>query len=133
MGLLDADRRIARRPRRRALARLVLPALALLLPSCAEDGHFTVLGYSTRPNYDTRYKTVRVNIFKSKTFWSVVPTPGLEMDLARAIVRQIEEKTPYKCVGAGCDADTEIGGTLVNFTKGVLNANQLNYPREVET
>ena len=49
--------------------RCLLPALlscALLLPSCAWDGHLNVLGYSTRPNYDTSIRTVRVPIFKNK-------------------------------------------------------------------
>jgi hypothetical protein len=121
-----------RRDRRAALAGvLLLAGVALLLPSCGWDGHFTVLGYTTRPNYDTKYKTVRVPIFKNKTFWAVEPVPGMEMDLTRAVIREIEAKTTYKVVQ--CDADTELIGTIVGFTKVPLSYNQLNEIREGET
>jgi hypothetical protein len=114
-----------------ALAGTLLLAGSLALPSCGWDGHFTVLGYTTRPNYDTKYKTVRVPIFKNKTFWSIEPVPGMEMDLTRAVIREIEAKTPYKVVQ--CDADTELIGTIVQFTKMPLSYNQLNEVREGET
>src|SRR5262245_2349620 len=52
-------------------ANLALAACALLLPSCATDGHFSILGYSTRPNYDPNIRTVRVPLFKNKTFMTV--------------------------------------------------------------
>jgi hypothetical protein len=110
---------------------LVPMALALALPSCEWDGHFTILGYTTRPNYDTRYKTVKVNIFKNPTFWAVVPVPGLEMELTKAIVREIEAKTPYKVVRD--NADTELTGTIKSFTLAILSYNQLFERREVET
>jgi hypothetical protein len=110
---------------------LVLLGWAALLPSCAWDGHFNVAGYSTKSTYDTRFKTVRVPIFRSKVFWSLTPAPGLEMDLTRAVVREIERKTPYKVVQG--QADTELTGTIVNFTKQVINYTQFNTIREAET
>ncbi len=110
---------------------LLLALCGLLLPSCEWDGNFTILGYSTRPNYDTKYKTVKVNIFKDPTLWAVMPVPGLEQELTKAIVREIEAKTPYKVVQN--NADTEISGTIKAFTQGVLNYNQLYEVREVET
>jgi hypothetical protein len=110
---------------------LLLAGVALLLPSCGWDGHFTLFGYTTRPNYDTKYRTVRVPIFKNKTFWAAEPVPGMEMDLTRAVIREIEAKTPYKVVQ--CDADTELIGTIVGFTKMPLSYNQLNEVREGET
>jgi hypothetical protein len=109
----------------------LLAAATMLYPSCEWDGHFTILGYSTRPNYDTRYKTVKVNIFKNPTFWAVVPVPGLEMQLTQAIVREIEAKTPYKVVRD--NADTELIGNIKTFNQGILNYNQLFERREVET
>src|SRR5215204_1572172 len=87
------------RPVGACLLACLIAASALLLPSCTTwDGHFTVLGYSTRPNYDTNYRTIRVPIFKNRTFWTATPVPGMEMDLTRAIIREIELKTPYKVV-----------------------------------
>lgn len=110
-----------------------LAACALILPSCASDGHLTVLGYSTKPNYDPNIRTVRVPVFKNKTFMTVTPVVGMEMDLTRAVVREIELKTPFKVV-QDCDrADTELRGVIVGFQKVMLNYNPFNEVREAET
>src|SRR5262245_52882851 len=87
---------------------IALASCALLLPSCAGDGHFTILGYSTKPNYDCNIRTVRVPIFKSRTYMAATPVPGMEMDLTRAVIREIEARTPYKV--AQENADTELKG-----------------------
>ena len=108
-----------------------LASCAMILPSCAWDGHFDVLGYSTQPNYDTSFKTVRVPIFKTRVNLIATPIPGLEQDLTEAIVREIQLKTPYKITQG--DADTELTGTIVGFTKSLLNYTQLNTIREAET
>ncbi len=113
---------------RRIGVSLLGACLALFLPSCAGDGNFTILGYTTRPNYDLSIHTVRVPIFRNQTFYR-----GLEFDLTQAVVREIEAKTPYKVVSAGCDADTELTGNIVQFTKIILNRNQVNEVREAET
>jgi hypothetical protein len=112
--------------RRAALAAVALPLFAL--PACEWDGHFTVLGYTTRPNYDCNVHTVRVPIFRNLTFYR-----GMEFELTRAVVREIELKTPYKVVGADCNADTELAGTIIMYNKAILNRNQLNEVREAET
>ena len=109
------------------LALLACAAAALTLPSCESDGNFTVLGYTTKPNYDCSIHTVRVPIFKNRTF-----RQGLEFDLTRAVVREIEPKTPYKVVGPDADADTELTGTIVTLIKSTLNVNPLNEIREQE-
>lgn len=113
--------------RRRALALLSGAAVACVLPACESGGHFTVLGYTTRPNYDCSIRTVRVPIFNNHTF-----RQGLEFDLTRAVVREIEAKTPYKVV-SHCNADTELTGTIKGLTKNILNMTQLNEIREGET
>src|SRR3989442_5642243 len=113
---------------RRIGVSLLGACLALFLPSCDGDGNFTILGYTTRPNYDLSIHTVRVPIFRNQTFYR-----GLEFDLTQAVVREIEAKTPYKVVSAGCDADTELTGNIVQFTKIILNRNQVNEVREAET
>jgi hypothetical protein len=111
---------------RRAL--WIFVALALPLTGCESGGHFTLLGYTTRPNYDSCIKTVYVPIFENNTFWR-----GLEFDITRAVVRAIEDKTPYKVVSDRDRADTELLGTVVSFNKNILNRNQLNEQRETET
>src|SRR5438552_1927260 len=111
---------------------LLIIALAAALPGCESGGHFTVLGYTTRPNYDTSIHTIHVPIFKSQ-----VLTDGtrrtLADDVTRAVIREIEAKTPYKVVSDRSAADTELSGTILNLTKNLLNRNQLNEIREAET
>jgi hypothetical protein len=106
----------------------VCAALTLLLPACEADGNFKIGGYTTRPNYDTNIHTIRIPIFQNKTF-----IRGVEFDLTQAVIREIEQKSPFKVVGPGCNADTELTGTITVFTKGLLNVNQLNEVREAET
>src|SRR5690348_16731412 len=103
-------------------AQLALLGCVLLLPSCVWAGHFNILGYSTKPNYDTSIRTVRVPICKNRTTWTVTPVIGMEMDLTRAIIREIEAKTPYKVVQEG--ADTELRCIIVSLTKTPLSYNQ---------
>jgi hypothetical protein len=109
-----------------------IAACALLLPACASwDGQFEIIGYTTQPNYDLRFKTISVLVFKNKTPWNLTPVPGLEMDLTKAVVREIELKTPYKVVN--CDGETELRGTIVGFSKNLLNYTPFNTVREAET
>jgi hypothetical protein len=102
--------------------------VALLLPSC-EGVNFSILGYTTRPNYRCDICSVRVPIFKSQIYFDET-RQGLEMQLTQAVIRQIELKTPWKVKE---DADTELTGTIVSLNKSILNRNQKNLPRETET
>jgi hypothetical protein len=106
----------------------LLGGVALLLPSCTGDGQICLFGYTSRPNYDTRFKTVYVPIFKNLSF-----RRGIEFDLTRAVIREIESKTPYKVVSNASQADTELTGTVVSLNKNVINVNPLNEVREAET
>lgn len=112
------------------LALLACAAVALALPSCESEGCYSLFGYQIGQNalYDCKIHTVRVPIFQNRTY-----ARGLEFELTRAVVREIEWKTPYKVVGPDQDADTELSGTIVSFTKGTLNVNPLNEIREQET
>jgi hypothetical protein len=112
---------------RRAWACLVV-LTPVLLPACEPGGHFTFLGYTTLPNYNTEIRTVRVPIFKNETVYR-----GMEFQLTEAVIREIELKTPFKVVTAGCPADTELTGKIITYTKSVVIPNQLNEVREMET
>ncbi|MCS6852277.1 MAG: LPS assembly lipoprotein LptE [Gemmataceae bacterium] len=107
---------------------LGLAAATLLVPACEGGGHFRILGYSTKPNYDEGIRTVYVPVFNNLTL-----RRGLEFDLTRAVVRQIETKTPYKVVSNREAADTELLGTIISLNKAIINRNQLNEVREAET
>ncbi len=113
------------------LALLACAAVALALPSCQSDWSNSFFGYQAGQAalYDTCIHTVRVPIFQNHTLLR----QGIEFDLTRAVVREINLKTPYKVVGADADADTELAGTIITFTKGTLNVNPLNEIREQET
>src|SRR5205823_4819065 len=107
---------------------LIAAAFAIAAMSgCESAGHFSVFGYTTKPNYDEGIRTVHVPIFENISF-----RRGLEFDLTRAVIREIEQKTPYKVVSDRCRADTELTGTIMAANKNILNRNQLNEVREAE-
>jgi hypothetical protein len=102
-------------------------AIALGLSSCQEGGNFTLFGYTTQPNYRPGIHTVRVPIFYNRTYFR-----GLEFQLTEAVIHEIESKTPYKVVSCNQAADTELTGTILSYTKGLLNVNNVNEQRDVE-
>jgi hypothetical protein len=117
---------------------LALASAGLAAPACDfsqvfswNGGKPTIFGYRTAPNFDRRYKTIRVKIFKDATLWAAVPVPGLEDELAETIVHHIEQMTPYKV--SDNDPDLELSGRILDFMQVSLNYNQLNEIREVET
>ncbi len=116
---------------------LALAGAGLAVPACEigqlfswNGGKPIIFGYSTAPNFDKRYKTIKVKIFKDSTFWAVVPVPGLEMQLTETLVHQIEQITPYKVNDR--EPDLELSGRIVDFQQIALNYNQLNEVREYE-
>jgi hypothetical protein len=104
---------------------MVLPIL--VLAGCASDGHFDLLGYTTRPTYDDCIRTVYVPIFENVSF-----RRGLEFDLTRAVIREIEAKTPYKVASCREAADTELRGKIINRNRSMVLNNRLNEIREGE-
>jgi hypothetical protein len=100
---------------------------ALALSSCTGDGHFTILGYTTQPNYNTDIRTVYVPIFQNVTF-----ARNLEFELTQAVQREIEAKTPFKIVDCREGADTELIGKIVSTSKGVITLNQLGEVRDAQ-
>jgi hypothetical protein len=111
----------------RGVGGLLLTALAVALAGCTGDGHFTLFGYTTVPNYDQGIHTVYVPIFKNVSY-----RRGLEFYLTQAIVREIEAKTPFRVTDCRERADTELIGTIVGQTKSPVVLNQLNEVRNVE-
>lgn len=112
----------------RRLSCCLAMAMAAVLPSCAGDGHFNILGYSTAPNYDASIVTVHVPIFQNLSF-----RRSLEFDLTRAVIREIEAKTPFKVVSSPENADTELTGKIIGRNKALINYNQLGEVRDAET
>src|SRR4051794_17420920 len=95
---------------------VLLGAILLLAPACATwDGHFEVLGYTTRPNYDCNIRTVYLNVFENRTQYR-----GVEFDLHQALQRQLHWKTPYRVTSDRGAADTEITGAITSIAKGIV-------------
>lgn len=97
------------------------------MPACQGNGQFSLLGYTTEPNYNRAIHTVYVPVFQNLTL-----RRGWEFDLTRAVIREIEAKTPYKVVSNREAADTELTGTIIGIDKLLVNRNQLNEVREAE-
>jgi Lipopolysaccharide-assembly len=76
----------------------------------------------------TAHHTVRVPIFKNNTF-----SQGLEFDLTKAVVNEIEAKTPYKVVAGDQDADTELTGKITSASKEVISRKQRPEISQAET
>lgn len=112
--------------------RLALFGLALALASGCQSGRdFTFLGYSTKPQFDESIRTVHVPVFKNVAFQTTA-NREMEVDITRAVIREIEQRTRMKVVSDRDRADTELLGTLVNIQKNVVNTNQQNLTREAE-
>lgn len=119
------------RPTRRRWLALAAAALGGLASGCAGDGHFRLLGYTSEPNYDCSFKTVYVPIIHTKVF-QAGPFRDLEFKLTKAVIREIEARTPYKVVDTAETADTELKVTIVNLVKAPLLVHQENQVRTGE-
>lgn len=106
----------------------IVPVLLVAVAGCTADGQFRIFGYTTEPNYDSSIRTVYVPIFKNDTM-----RRGIEFDMTRAVIREIESKTPFKVTSNPATADTELVGKIVQRRKSIINTNQLNEVREAET
>ena len=95
---------------KRILLLALMVALSLALPACSSDGQISFLGYQSGNLFDTKYKTVQVNIFQNRTLYR-----GLEFELAKDIVTQIESISPMKVVD--CNADLILNGKILTVVK----------------
>lgn len=116
-----------RLPRCHRLLPLALLFGSVALTGCTQTGHLNVFGYTSEPVYDPNIRTVYVPIFQNATH-----RLNIEFEMTRAVIREIEAKTPFRVVNCREAADTELLGRIVNWRKSVINQNQLNEVREAE-
>ena len=84
-------------------------------------------GYSTQELFPTDYRSVAVPIFNNRTFYR-----GVEFELTEAIVKQLEQRTPYLAREAGV-ADTLLTGTITSIeTRQLSRTGEAGLPQEVE-
>jgi hypothetical protein len=102
--------------------RLLLASILLLLPAACgytqtdEGGTTTTInGYHWSSLYRQDIKTVAVPIFTNRDYHC-----GVEFQLSEALVKKIEEFTPYK-VTSRDHADTILEGEIIAITPKTLN------------
>lgn len=99
--------------------RVFIAALCFTLAGC---------GYSTKTLYPEQYRTVAVPNFDNRSFYQ-----GVHADLAEALVKQVEQHTPYKVVSS-TTADTIIEGVIVDIQQNQLSRRRAGagVPQEIE-
>ena len=81
----------------------LLAAVTALATGCAQDPQD---GWSMSWTHPERYRTITLPLFVNDSW-----TRGLERELGRALVTEIEASTPWKVTGPGT-ADTILRGTI---------------------
>ena len=97
---------------------IVLVMLVTVLQSagCASD---PTQGYAPVSVFPEKVSTVAVNIFKNNSF-----AREIEFELADALVKEIEARSPYK-VTSSARADTILTGTVRNVQRDLLSKSRL--------
>ncbi|MCP4798019.1 MAG: hypothetical protein GY885_17845, partial [Phycisphaeraceae bacterium] len=73
------------------------------LPGCSKDPES---GWAMTSTHDDRFQTISIPIFQNDTWFR-----GLERELGRSLVVEMESRTPYKVTGQGT-ADTLLRGRI---------------------
>lgn len=96
-----------------------LLVLTLLLTGC---------GYSTTELYPTQYTTVTVPNFTNRS-----NDRNVEFTLREALVKELEQRTPYKAISGTGLADTQLVGTIVRIDRKLISRDATaGLPQEIE-
>ena len=100
---------------------------------CQGGGIPSIFGYQigSEALYDPNIKTVYIPVSSNRAF-QTTPNRGIEVDITRAVIREIGAKTPFRVVSDPAEADTELLMNVVDVSKQILNRNQQNLTREAE-
>ncbi|MEM6552747.1 MAG: LPS assembly lipoprotein LptE [Planctomycetota bacterium] len=91
-------------------------------------GVTTGCGYTTAELYPQQYRTVAVPIAQNRTFYR-----GIEDVLTEALVKQVEQRTPYKRVASNV-ADTLLLVTVTDVRESRISRTRTGgLPQELET
>lgn len=103
---------------------LTMSLACFYLAGCSTESYkdFTLFGYHMGNRARTNIKTVRVPIFRNTTFFR-----DIEYELTQAVIKRIEDTTPYKVVNDSADA--QLLGTIKTGTSHVGIQNELNEAR----
>lgn len=93
--------------------------LVLLLTGC---------GYSTTELYPTQYTTVTVPNFENRS-----NDRNVEFNLREALIKELEQRTPYKAVSGTGLSDTQLTGTVTGVTRQLISRDPTaGLPQEIE-
>ena len=96
-----------------------LLGLCLLLTGC---------GYSTTELYPTQYTTVTVPNFENRS-----NDRNVEFTLREALIKELEQRTPYKAISGTGLADTQLTGTVVRVDRQLISRDaDVGLPQEIE-
>lgn len=104
--------------------RIALAGIVTTLVSCVGCAGYRM---GTTSLYPADIQTVYVPIFESDSF-----RRGLGERLTEAVIKRIEEETPYKVVSSP-QADSILTGRIVNDTKRVIIEDRYDQPRDVQS
>lgn len=108
-------------------SRMCVNGVCRLLILCIASLALTGCGYSSKELFPDRYLTVAAPIFENRTFYR-----GMEFELAEALTKELESRTPYK-VTAPNVAQTILEGTITNVEQSQLSRRRPGgVPQEVE-
>lgn len=103
---------------------LRITTLPLVLLCVALSG----CGYSTTELYPTQYTTVSVPNLINRS-----DTRGVEFVLREALIKEIEQRTPYKAVSGSGRADTQLTATITGVTRRLVSRDDTaGLPQEIE-
>ncbi|MBL8821276.1 MAG: LptE family protein [Planctomycetia bacterium] len=106
------------------MKKMTLFLTLVLLAGCTADAmrDYTVFGYQIGSQARPDIKTVRVPIFRNTTFFR-----DIEYELTQAVIKRIEDTTPYKVVNE--NADAQLTAVIKLGTSHVILQNELNEGR----
>ena len=88
----------------------------------------TGCGYSTTELYPTQYTTVTVPNFENRS-----NDRNVEFTLREALIKELEQRTPYKAVRGTGLADTQLTGKVVRVDRRLLSRDPVaGLPQEIE-
>src|ERR1019366_581088 len=106
-----------------------LSLLLACLAGCESGGHFSILGYTTEPPFDTTIRNVYVPIALNTTY-----AKNIEFDLTQAVLNELNSRSGAPRVTSDrTRADTELVMKIVLPRKSTILMNQNGEAREVET
>ena len=95
-----------------AIISLLLAFVLVLIPGCAASPN---QGYAFDTTFDESMRTIAVPIFRNET-----TSRGIEIQLTEAVIKQIQQRTPWRLTPSD-RADSTLVGVVTNTTLRALS------------